>query len=73
MKPIKNMSLAVINDELTIDEMEEIQAGAPSGFCQGFAAAGAVYTLGCVANLWNPLGDAGLVAVACVGLYCALS
>jgi len=68
MNEIIKMSLSVIKDELSISEMEDIQAGsgAVSSFCTGFAAASGIYGLGCLLNLWNPCGIVGGVAIGAI-------
>lgn len=53
-------------------QLEEISGGSVSSFCGGFAAATGVYVLGAVANLWNPVGWGGGIAIAVIGIGCAV-
>lgn len=54
-------------------QLEQVSGGdRVTSFCNGFAAATGVYVLGAVANLWNPVGWGGSIAIAAVGIGCAV-
>ncbi|WP_156810357.1 hypothetical protein [Nitritalea halalkaliphila] len=57
--------------ELQELRLEEVSGGdRVTAFCNGFAAAAGVYSLGAVANLWNPMGWGGTIAISAVALAC---
>lgn len=57
--------------KMNIVEMESIKGGDRiDNFCQGFGAAAAVYEVGIIANLWNPVGWGAGVAAAVIGAGC---
>ena len=56
---------------LSMDEMEKITAG--SGFCSNLAVYDVVYEAGCMANIWNPLGEGGSAILLGLNAYCAFT
>ncbi|REH46353.1 hypothetical protein C7448_10823 [Tenacibaculum gallaicum] len=58
---------------IELNQMELIEGGDFWGsFCKGFAAGAVVYEAGVLANIWNPAGQAGLVALVSVSAACIL-
>lgn len=56
---------------LDVNKMEVLAGGNfVDGFCKGYGTVVAVYGVGVVANLWNPIGWAGTLAGAAIGLGC---
>jgi len=52
--------------------MEIINGGnAGDAFCAGFAAGSVVYSIGVVANWWNPIGWSGTVLLIAANAGCA--
>jgi hypothetical protein len=49
-------------------QMTEIIGGT---FCQGVYMVEAAYVIGVAANLWNPVGWGGAIAMVAVNGYCA--
>ncbi|GJH40359.1 hypothetical protein RCZ04_09090 [Capnocytophaga sp. HP1101] len=57
--------------KLNLIEMESIKGGDKiDNFCDGFAAVAAVYEIGVLANLWNPVGWGATIAGAAIGAGC---
>lgn len=60
--------------KLNLNQLEKIQGGGFwGGFCKGVHASTAVYGIGVVANLWNPIGGVGAVALAATNVACIFS
>lgn len=58
--------------KLTLSQIEKVSAGDKvDSFCMSFGAVAAVYTLGSLANIWNPVGASALVVGGVVGVACA--
>ena len=61
MKKINQQKMLLINGGNNIDN-----------FCGGFGAVAGVYTIGVLANWWNPIGWGGSVVGAIIGGSCAI-
>lgn len=57
-------------DEL---KLEQVSAGdGVTAFCSGFSMGVGVYVLGTATNFWNPVGWGAGVAIAVIGVGCAV-
>lgn len=65
---MKTLNSNIISIALKRDEMLEIQGGS---FCHGVYVVDGAYTIGVLANWWNPIGWGGTVALLAVNGYCA--
>lgn len=61
-----------MNQTLNLIDMESLNGGNNiDNFCAGFGIVAGAYAVGVLANWWNPIGWAGTVAGAVVGVGCA--
>lgn len=59
--------------ELNELQLEKISGGDKvTSFCTGFGVGATVYAVGAVANLWNPIGWGGTLALAAITIGCAV-
>jgi len=60
--------------ELELNQMELIDGqGFWDGFCKGFAATAIVFEAGVLANIWNPVGQAGAIVMIGVAATCLVA